>query len=167
MDFKGAILLLLLIKSVLCFSQHRLGRNSRASSKMLVVLFTVVLLALSSAQEQGQGSDLLLPAQTWGNSRASSKMLIILFTVALLALSSAHEPGEELQNQNQILSQRPHPSGFQQRPPANGNQQGAPPQGGPQQGPPQGPPQQGGPQQRPPQAGNQQDPQQGPQLDRP
>jgi hypothetical protein len=52
---KGDILLLLLIKAVSYFFQHRLGRNSRASSKMLVVLFTVALLALSSAQEPREG----------------------------------------------------------------------------------------------------------------
>ena len=62
LGLKGVIVPPILIEPVALLPQHTRGSNCRASSKMLVVLLTVALLALSSAQRPNEGMQIGL----WG-----------------------------------------------------------------------------------------------------
>lgn len=65
LGLKGVIVPPIFIEPVALLPQHTRGSNSRASSKMLVVLLTVALLALSSAQRPNEGMQIWVPG--WGS----------------------------------------------------------------------------------------------------
>lgn len=65
LGLKDVIVPPILIEPVALLPQHTRGSNCRASSKMLVVLLTVALLALSSAQRPNEGMQIWVLG--WGS----------------------------------------------------------------------------------------------------
>ncbi|EAW96215.1 proline-rich protein HaeIII subfamily 1, isoform CRA_b [Homo sapiens] len=147
------------------FSQHKVGSDTRASCKMLLILLSVALLAFSSAQDLNEDvsqEDVPLVISDGGDS----EQFIDEERQGPPLGGQQSQPSAGDGNQDDGPQQGPPQQGGQQQqgpPPPQGKPQGPPQQGGhppPPQGRPQGPPQQGG-HPRPPRGRPQGPPQQG------